>query len=68
MSVFYVQSADGEKSGKTIVRQLNLAGIAISAVCCHSGKSTPSPVLLAMGYQISCFKSYSSVTWARHNS
>ena len=49
---FYVQSADGEKiSGKTIVRQLNLAGIAISAgSACHSGKSTPSPVLLAMGY------------------
>ena len=38
-------------SGKTIVRQLNLAGIAISAgSACHSGKSTPSPVLLAMGY------------------
>ena len=49
---FYVQSADGEKiSGKTIVRQMNLAGIAISAgSACHSGKSTPSPVLLAMGY------------------
>lgn len=48
---FYVQSAEGEISGKTIVRQLNLAGIAISAgSACHSGKSTPSPVLLAMGY------------------
>ena len=49
---FYVQSADGEKiSGKTIVRQMNLAGIAISAgSACHSGKSTPSPVLLAMSY------------------
>ena len=47
---FYLQSAEGV-SGKTIVRQLNLAGIAISAgSACHSGKSTPSPVLLAMGY------------------
>ncbi len=49
---FYVQHADGKSlSGKTIVRQLNLAGIAISAgSACHSGKLTPSPVLLAMGY------------------
>lgn len=49
---FYVQQADGKKiSGKTIVRQMNLAGIAISAgSACHSGKLTPSPVLLAMGY------------------
>jgi len=49
---FCVQYTDGEKiSGKTIVRQLNLAGIAISAgSACHSGKVTPSPVLLAMGY------------------
>ncbi len=49
---FCLQHADGEKiSGKTIVRQLNLAGIAISAgSACHSGKLAPSPVLLAMGY------------------
>jgi cysteine desulfurase len=49
---FCVQNADGEKiSGKTIVRHLNLAGIAISAgSACHSGKATPSPVLVAMGY------------------
>jgi cysteine desulfurase len=38
-------------TGKTIVRQLNLAGIGISAgSACHSGKLNPSPVLLAMGY------------------
>jgi cysteine desulfurase len=38
-------------TGKTIVRQLNLAGIAIgSGSACSSGKLTPSPVLLAMGY------------------
>lgn len=38
-------------TGKTIVRQLNLAGIGISAgSACHSGKVTPSPILQAMGY------------------
>ena len=38
-------------TGKTIVRQLNLAGIGISAgSACHSGKLKPSPILLAMGY------------------
>jgi cysteine desulfurase len=49
---FCLVNADGEKlSGKTLVRQLNLAGIAISAgAACHSGKLTPSPILLAMGY------------------
>jgi len=51
---FCVQDADGERiSGKTIVRQMNLAGIAISSgSACHSGKLNPSPVLLAMGYSI----------------
>lgn len=49
---FYLAQADGEKlSGKTLVRQLNLAGIGISAgAACHSGKLSPSPILLAMGY------------------
>ena len=38
-------------TGKTIVRQLNLAGIGISAgSACNSGKLNPSPILLAMGY------------------
>jgi len=38
-------------TGKTLVRQLNLAGIGISSgSACNSGKITPSPVLLAMGY------------------
>ncbi len=48
----YTKNADGEKlSGKTLVRQLNLAGIGISAgAACHSGKLSPSPILLAMGY------------------
>lgn len=49
---FCLEFADGEKlSGKTLVRQLNLAGIGISAgAACHSGKLSPSPILLAMGY------------------
>jgi cysteine desulfurase len=49
---FYLEYADGEKiSGKTLVRELNLAGIGISAgAACNSGKLSPSPILLAMGY------------------
>lgn len=49
---FCLHSADGEAiTGKTLVRQMNLAGIAISAgAACNSGKLNPSPVLLAMGY------------------
>jgi cysteine desulfurase len=49
---FTLEYADGEKlSGKTLVRQLNLAGIGISAgAACNSGKLNPSPILLAMGY------------------
>jgi cysteine desulfurase len=49
---FYLQNADGEVlNGKTLVRQMNLAGIGISAgSACHSGKLSPSPILLAMGY------------------
>lgn len=38
-------------TGKTLVRQMNLAGIAISAgSACHSGKLEPSRILKAMGY------------------
>ncbi len=45
-------TVDTEKiTGKMMVRQMNLAGIAISAgSACHSGKLSPSPILLAMGY------------------
>jgi cysteine desulfurase len=44
-------------TGKTIVRQLNLAGIGISAgSACHSGKLNPSPILLAMGYEAAAAK------------
>jgi cysteine desulfurase len=38
-------------TGRTLVRELNLAGIGISAgAACNSGKLSPSSVLLAMGY------------------
>jgi cysteine desulfurase len=49
---FCLQDADGESlNGKALVRQMNLAGIGISAgAACRSGKVTPSPVLQAMGY------------------
>jgi len=49
---FCVTAADGATvSGKTLVRQMNLAGIGISAgSACHSGKLSPSPILTAMGY------------------
>ncbi|HEY9648824.1 MAG TPA: cysteine desulfurase family protein, partial [Chroococcidiopsis sp.] len=49
---FCLQHADGDTlTGKTLVRQMNLAGIAISAgSACHSGKLSPSPILQAMGY------------------
>lgn len=49
---FTLRHADGvQLTGKALVRQLNLAGIAASSgSACHSGKLVPSPVLLAMGY------------------
>ncbi|MEL6247979.1 MAG: cysteine desulfurase family protein [Cyanobacteria bacterium J06648_16] len=49
---FCLPDADGERvSGKALVRQMNLAGIGISAgSACHSGKLIPSPILKAMGY------------------
>ncbi len=49
---FSLHKADGEiLNGKTLVRQMNLAGIGISAgSACHSGKLVPSPILVAMGY------------------
>ncbi|MCG9893016.1 MAG: cysteine desulfurase [Thermosynechococcaceae cyanobacterium MS004] len=38
-------------SGRTLVKQMNLAGIGISAgSACNSGKIQPSPTLTAMGY------------------
>ncbi len=56
---FHLRSADGEQiSGKTLVRQMNLAGIGISSgSACNSGKLIPSPTLLAMGYSARAAKS-----------
>ncbi|NEQ58703.1 MAG: cysteine desulfurase [Moorea sp. SIO1F2] len=48
---FCVTSPGEGVTGKTLVRQFNQAGIGISAgSACHSGKLSPSPILLAMGY------------------
>lgn len=64
---FYLSNGDGERlSGKTIVRQMNLAGIGISAgSACHSGKLTPSPVLAAMGLNDRAAKSGIRLTLGR---
>ena len=57
-----------EVTGKTIVRQLNLAGIGISAgSACHSGKLKPSPVLLAMGYNENAAKRGIRLTLGKEN-
>lgn len=54
-------------TGKTIVRQLNLAGIGISAgSACHSGKLNPSPILLAMGYEAAAAKRGIRLTLGRN--
>jgi cysteine desulfurase len=47
-----IETGDKEKiNGRNLVRQMNLAGIGISAgSACSSGKISPSPILLAMGY------------------
>jgi cysteine desulfurase len=51
VSFTFSQSHRPEITGKTLVRHLNLAGIGISSgSACHSGKTIPSPILLAMGY------------------
>lgn len=65
---FYLRCADGERvSGKTMVRQLNLAGIAISSgSACNSGKLVPSVALLAMGYRDRAAKSGIRLTLGRH--
>jgi cysteine desulfurase len=48
---FAVKSPVEPITGKTLVRQLNLAGIGISAgSACNSGQLKPSPTLVAMGY------------------
>lgn len=53
-------------NGRALVRQMNLAGIAISAgSACHSGKSVPSPILLAMGLGDRCAQSGIRLTLGR---
>ena len=55
-------------TGKTLVRQLNLAGIGISAgAACNSGKLNPSPILLAMGYSDSDAKKGIRLTLGRNS-
>ncbi len=56
-------------TGKTIVRQLNLAGIGISAgSACNSGKLNPSPILSAMGYDEAAAKRGIRLTLGRDTS
>jgi cysteine desulfurase len=65
---FCLDYADGHTlSGKTLVRQMNLAGIGISAgSACSSGELTPSPILLAMGYSDRLAKSGIRLTLGCH--
>ena len=54
-------------TGKALVRQMNLAGIGISAgSACHSGQLSPSPILTAMGYDERTAKSGIRLTLGRH--
>lgn len=56
-------------SGRAIVRQMNLAGIAISSgSACSSGKLNPSPVLLTMGYSPTEATTALRLTLGRHTS
>ncbi|MEO1591162.1 MAG: cysteine desulfurase family protein [Cyanobacteria bacterium J06632_22] len=64
---FCLPWADGKTiSGKSLVRQMNLAGIGISAgSACHSGKLVPSPILKAMGYDDATAKTGIRLTMGR---
>jgi cysteine desulfurase len=65
---FALRQSDGDYlNGKTLVRQMNLAGIGISSgSACNSGKLVPSPVLLAMGYSDPAAKSGVRLTLGRY--
>ncbi|MBD1825156.1 cysteine desulfurase [Cyanobacteria bacterium FACHB-DQ100] len=65
---FCLPNADGETlNGKVLVRQMNLAGIGISAgAACSSGTLKPSPILLAMGYSDHAAKSGIRLTLGRY--
>ncbi|MGB7249690.1 MAG: cysteine desulfurase family protein [Phormidesmis sp.] len=59
----------GELTGKALVRQMNLAGIGVSAgSACHSGQLSPSPILQAMGYGDRAATSGIRLTLGRHTS
>lgn len=66
---FYLNCVDatGEAlNGKTLVRQMNLAGIGISSgSACNSGKLVASPTLLAMGYSEQAAKAGIRLTLGR---
>jgi cysteine desulfurase len=52
--------------GRAIVKEMNVAGIAVSAgSACHSGKLQPSPVLTAMGYEPTLAQSGLRITLGR---
>jgi cysteine desulfurase len=54
-------------TGKELVRQMNLAGIGISAgSACRSGRVTPSPILQAMGLSDAIAQSGIRLTLGRH--
>jgi len=54
-------------TGKALVRQMNLAGIGISAgSACHSGQLSPSPILKAIGYSDQAAKTGIRITLGRH--
>ncbi|MCU0552652.1 MAG: cysteine desulfurase [Leptolyngbya sp. Prado105] len=65
---FCLPEADGETlNGKVLVRQMNLAGIGISAgAACSSGTLRPSTILQAMGYDDRVAKSGIRLTIGRH--
>ncbi len=64
---FCLPDADGlQQNGKTLVRQMNLAGIGISAgAACSSGKLEPSLILRAIGHDDRIAKTGIRLTFGR---
>ncbi len=64
---FCLPDADGfQQNGKTLVRQMNLAGIGISAgAACSSGKLEPSLILQAIGHDDKIAKTGIRLTFGR---
>lgn len=64
---FCLPDADDSVNGKVLVRQMNLAGIGISAgAACSSGTLKPSPILFAMGYDDRAAKAGIRLTLGRY--